>query len=213
MMGFIYKKALEASELLALEKGDFPSINKSIYKGRRMRNATVTTIAPTGTLSMLAGVSSGIEPLFGLSYVKEVLGGNRFRITNRRFEDVARRRGFWSADLMDEVAEKGSLKGIKGLPGDIREVFITAFEIPPAWHVQVQAAFQKHVDNAVSKTINFPHEATADDIKEAYVQAWRQGCKGLTIYRSGSRQNQVLRFTAKDSEEEDKAVRCVSCTD
>lgn len=209
LMGFIRSKAREASTVLAREKGSFPFIGLSIFKGQEMRNATLTTIAPTGTLSMLAEVSSGIEPLFGLSFVKEVLEGKQFHVTNRRFEETAKKTGFWSQDLLDEVAEKGSLAGMKGIPDRIRAVFATAFDIAPEWHVLVQAAFQRHVDNAVSKTINFPPEATPDDVKAAYVQAWEQGCKGLTIYRTGSRENQVLRFMSKDRAEEQ--ARCAVC--
>ena len=210
LMGYINRKAREASAKLAEEKGSFPNTDQSVYKGRKMRNATVTTIAPTGTLSMLVGVSSGIEPLFGLSYVKEVLGGRQFRITNERFEEAARRRGFWSPELAEEVARQGSLSGIDNIPEDVRKVFVTAFEISPRWHVRIQAAFQQHVDNAVSKTINFPTDAAPQDIKEAYIQAWQQGCKGLTVYRAGSRENQVLKFAAKDREEEN-FNRCQTC--
>ncbi|PKM38816.1 MAG: ribonucleoside-diphosphate reductase, adenosylcobalamin-dependent [Firmicutes bacterium HGW-Firmicutes-8] len=213
LMGFIKDKCNEASTVLGWEKGCFPNIDKSIYQGKYRRNATLTTIAPTGTLSMLVESSSGIEPLFGLNFVKEALDGKHFSITNSRFEKAARKRGFWSRDLMDEVALKGGLKDIDGIPGDIREVFATGFEISPAWHIKVQAAFQKHVDNAVSKTINFPPEASVDDIKSAYMQAWREGCKGLTIYRMGSRENQVLKFTAKDRERAENPVKCLTCMD
>jgi len=213
LMGFIKTKASAASQQLGGEKGCFPNIDKSVYKGRCMRNATLTTIAPTGTLSMLVETSSGIEPLFGLNFVKEVLDGKYFHITNRRFEEVARKRGFWSSDLPDEVARKGGLKDIQGIPEDVKRVFATAFEIPPEWHVKVQAAFQKHVDNAVSKTINFPNQATPADIKSAYIRAWEQGCKGLTIYRTGSRENQVLKFVAKDRITEEIPGRCPVCTD
>ncbi len=213
LMGFIQTKSLEASRLLAKSKGCFPNIDKSIYKGGLMRNATLTTIAPTGTLSMLVETSSGIEPLFGLNFTKEVLDGRRFYITNKRFEEVAGNRGFWSTGLMEEVARTGSLQGLTEVPEDVRRVFATAFEIAPAWHVRIQAAFQKYVDNAVSKTINFPNEATVDDVKSAYLQAWQQGCKGLTIYRLGSRENQVLRFTAKDRGREGNSEKCPSCLD
>jgi len=211
LMGFIQSKAREASAALARAKGSFPNIELSTFKGGEMRNATVTTIAPTGTLSMLAEASSGIEPLFGLSFVKEVLEGRQFHITNRRFEEAAKRLGFWSRDLLDEAAAKGSLAGMQGIPEQIRAVFATTFDIAPEWHVRVQAAFQRHVDNAVSKTINFPYEATPDDVKAAYIQAWQQGCKGLTIYRTGSRENQVLRFMSKDMA--DEQTRCTVCED
>ncbi len=202
LMGFIRAKALETSAALGNEKGSFPNIDKSIYKGKKMRNATVTTIAPTGTLSMLAGTSSGIEPLFGLSFIKEVLEGRRFHVTSRSFEEAARKRGFWSEDLVQELAHRGSLTAIGGIPEDVRRVFATAFEIPPEWHIKVQAAFQKHVDNAVSKTINFPAGATVEEVRSAYILAWKSGLKGLTIYRDGSRSNQVLKFASKDRDKD-----------
>jgi ribonucleoside-diphosphate reductase alpha chain len=207
VMGFIREKSIQASIMLGREKGNFPNIDKSIFRGQDRRNATLTTIAPTGTLSMLAGVSSGIEPLFGLSFVKEVLEGNRFIVHNRKFEEVAEQRGFLSRNLLDEIAVRGGLKGIKGIPEDIKGVFATAFEISPDWHVEVQAAFQKHVDNAVSKTVNFTNKAMLEDIKAVYLQAWKKGCKGITIYRMGSRENQVVRFSGKDS------VGCLTCMD
>lgn len=214
LMGFINRKAREASILLAREKGSFPNLRLSVYRGQVMRNATVTTIAPTGTLSMLADTSSGIEPLFGLSYIKEALDGKQFPVTNAKFAQVAVERGFWSRDLVDEVAHRGSLSGIpSAVPDDVRAVFATAHEIMPEWHVRVQAAFQKHVDNAVSKTINFPFDADPENIKSAYLTAWNLGCKGLTIYRTGSRQNQVLRFISKDRGDEENPNRCQVCTE
>ncbi|MBU7007075.1 adenosylcobalamin-dependent ribonucleoside-diphosphate reductase [Phosphitispora fastidiosa] len=211
LMGFIRKKAMEASAALGREKGPFPNIEKSVYKGETVRNATVTTIAPTGTLSMLAGTSSGIEPLFGLSFVKEVLEGRKFYVTSRSFEEAARKGGFWSEDLVQELAHTGSLEGIKGIPEDVRRVFATAFEISPQWHLKVQAAFQKHVDNAVSKTINFPAGAAIADIRSAYLMAWKYGLKGLTIYRNGSRSNQVLKFASKDMEKGTLPAGCSTC--
>ncbi|PKM81058.1 MAG: ribonucleoside-diphosphate reductase, adenosylcobalamin-dependent [Firmicutes bacterium HGW-Firmicutes-14] len=211
VMSFIGERARTASALLGREKGSFPNIKKSIYRDREMRNATVTTIAPTGTLSMLADTSSGIEPLFGLSYIKEVLEGKQFAMTNRRFEAVARERGFWSEALQDEIGKKGSLGGIEGIPEDVRGVFATAFEIPAEWHVRIQAAFQKYVDNAVSKTVNFPHEAGTGDVRSVYMLAWKLGCKGITIYRTGSRINQVLRFKAKDRINGETPGDCRDC--
>ncbi len=213
LMGFIMTSAREASRLIAEEKGSFGNIDKSIFKGQLMRNATVTTIAPTGTLSMLADVSSGIEPLFGLKFTKEVLNGRKFTVTNRKFEETARARGFWSEDLMAEIAEKGSLGGVNGVPEDVRRVFVTSFDISPEWHVRVQAVFQSHVDNAVSKTINFPFDATVEQIKDTYILAWKLGCKGLTIYRTGSRESQVLSFSGDTEAGGAKATeRCTDCT-
>lgn len=213
VMGFINRKAKEVSARLALEKGSFPNKDKSIFKGSPMRNATVTTIAPTGTLSMLLNTSGGIEPLFGLSFVKVALEGSWFVVTNPHFAEVAEKRGFLTGDLMDEITHKGSLQGIDGIPEDVRRVFATSSEIPAEWHIKVQAAFQRHVDNAVSKTINFPATATVEDIRQAYFAAWHLGCKGLTIYRAGSRENQVMRFAAKDKEQEDNREICPVCTD
>lgn len=212
LMDFIRLKAREASEQIAEEKGSFLNIDKSIFKGKTMRNATVLTVAPTGTLSMIAEVSSGIEPLFGLSFVKEVLNGKRFVITNRKFEQLAKQRGFWSEDLKDEIAEKGRLTGLNGIPEDVSRVFETSFDINPVWHVRVQAAFQKYVDNAVSKTVNFPNEATADDVRDTYLLAWKLGCKGLTIYRTGSREAQVLKFAGKERKQDIITERCPDCT-
>lgn len=212
LMGFIKAQARAASKHLGKEKGSFSNIGSSIFKGIFMRNATVTTIAPTGTLSMLVEASSGIEPLFGLSFVKEVLEGQEFVVTNKQFEEVARRRGFWSKGMSDEVADRGSLMKINGVPEDVKKVFATAFEVTPEWHVKVQAAFQRHIDNAVSKTINFPAEAIPEDVRTAYLLAWKLGCKGLTIYRSGSRENQVLKFTKKDHVAQKYEAGCTNCT-
>lgn len=212
LMGFISGEAREASRLIGKEKGSFRNLDKSIFKGQVMRNATVTTIPPTGTLSMLAGTSSGIEPLFGLKFTKEVLNGKQFIVTNRKFEDAAQARGFWSQDLMDEIAEKGGLDGISTIPEDIRRVFATSFDIPPEWHVRVQAAFQRHVDNAVSKTVNFHYNASPEQVRDTYIMAWKMGCKGLTIYRSGSRESQVLRFSGTDSVKAGNMERCPDCT-
>lgn len=213
LMGFIKKTATEASLAIGKEKGTFPNINKSIFKGSYMRNATVTTIAPTGTISMLAGVSSGIEPLFGISYIKEALGGNQFIMTNESFLDIARKRGFWSEDLGREIEVQGSLRGIPGIPEDVKKVFVTAFDITPEWHVKAQAAFQRHVDNAVSKTINFPADATVEDVRKAYLLAWELRCKGVTIYRTESRENQVLKFAGSDASAWGLAERCQVCVD
>ncbi len=158
-----------------------------------IRNATTTTIAPTGSLSIIAGVSSGVEPLFALAYMRRhVLGEQELLEVNPLFERVARERGFHSSELMRRVAERGDLSGIAGIPADVRRLFVTAHGVSPEWHVRTQAAFQAFTDNAVSKTINFPHDATQDDIRGAYLLALELGCKGLTVYRDGSRETQVL---------------------
>jgi len=158
-----------------------------------IRNATTTTIAPTGSISIIAGVSSGIEPIFALAYMRRhVLGEEELLEVNPLFENTARERGFYSDELMRKLAQSGDLQGIAGVPMDIGRVFVTAHGVSPEWHVKMQAAVQAYTDNAVSKTINFPHSATRDDVREAYLLAYRLGCKGLTVYRDGSREAQVL---------------------
>lgn len=157
-----------------------------------IRNATVTTIAPTGTLSIIAGVSSGIEPLFAVSFVRKVLEGRRLLEANRIFEKIAKERDFYSTQLMLKIAARGSVQKIKGIPKDIQKLFITALDIKPEWHVRMQAAFQKYVDNSVSKTINFPQNAKPADVKKAYELAYKLKCKGITVYRYGSKPEQVL---------------------
>ncbi|OGO07380.1 MAG: ribonucleoside-diphosphate reductase, adenosylcobalamin-dependent [Chloroflexi bacterium RBG_13_57_8] len=195
VMGFINKKATEASVELAKERGVFPAFKGSVYDvegGPRVRNATRTTIAPTGTLSMIAGCSSGIEPLFALSYTKTVLDGTPFVEVNPYFEEAAKKGGFYSDELMKKLAGGAHLNEIKGVPDKVKRLFVTAHEISPEWHVKMQAAFQRSTDNAVSKTINFPHEATREDVARAYMLAYEDGLKGITIYRDRSRDSQVL---------------------
>jgi ribonucleoside-diphosphate reductase alpha chain len=157
-----------------------------------MRNATVTTIAPTGTISMIAGCSSGIEPLFAIVYEKNVLGGKRLLEIHPAFKKVALEEGFYSEELMKMVAETGSLNKIYGIPKRIRDIFVTSHDIEPRWHVILQAAFQKFTDNAVSKTVNFRKEATVSEVEEVFRYAYELDCKGVTVYRDGSRQNQVI---------------------
>jgi ribonucleoside-diphosphate reductase alpha chain len=162
-----------------------------------MRNATVTTVAPTGTISMIAACSSGIEPLFALCYVKNVMDNDKLLEVNPLFEQIAKERGFYSKELMERVAEHGSVAGLAEVPEDIRRVFVTAHDISPEWHIRIQAAFQDHVDNAVSKTVNFRHTATKDHVATVYRLAYELGCKGVTIYRDGSRDSQVLTIPGK----------------
>ncbi len=196
VMGFIHDEARAESEDLARERGVFPSFEGSIFdrpEGARVRNATVTTIAPTGTISIIAGCSSGIEPLFALSYVRaNVLDDDRMVEGHPYFEQVARDRGFYSDELMKKIAEVGTARHVDGIPADVQGVFATAHDITPEWHIKLQSAFQKHTDNAVSKTVNFSNEATVDDVENVYRMAFRTGCKGVTIYRDGSRDEQVL---------------------
>jgi ribonucleoside-diphosphate reductase alpha chain len=203
LMRFIHKESLKASQSLAAERRVFPNYGKSIYrkKGLRVRNAAVNTIAPTGTISIIAGCSSGIEPLFAISFVRNVLSGTKLFEVNPYFEEMAKARGFYSRELIAEIAQSGSLQKIKGIPGDIKRTFVTAFDVTPQQHVQIQAAFQKYTDNSVSKTINLPADATVDDVRKIYLLAYKLKCKGITIYRYGSKQDQVLSFGYKKSEE------------
>jgi len=193
VMGFIQKEGKNASSALAEERGVFPNYTESVYDGKvKMRNATVTTIAPTGTLSILATCSSGVEPLFAVSYVRNVMEGTKLLEINPYFEKVAKERGFWSRDLMEKIAEKGSLHDFDEIPEDVKAVFVTAHDIKPVEHVAMQAAFQEFVDNAVSKTVNFSHSATPKDVENVYMMAYQENCKGVTVYRDGSRDEQVL---------------------
>jgi ribonucleoside-diphosphate reductase alpha chain len=204
VMHYIQETAHEASRNLAEEKGVFENYDQSIYKdqGIKYRNATTTTIAPTGTLSILAGCSSGIEPLFALSFVRNVMDNDKLLEVNPYFEKVAIERDFYSRELMDTIAKTGSIRELMEIPEDVRHVFATAHDVSPDWHVRMQAAFQKHTDNAVSKTVNLPHDATEDDVAKVYDLAFELGCKGVTIYRDGSKENQVLSFTQKTSKED-----------
>lgn len=193
VMKFIQIEARLESERLANERGVFPNYEGSVYDGnRKMRNATVTTIAPTGTISMICGVSSGIEPIFAVAYTKNVLDGTAFIEVNPLFEEYALEYNFNSLNLMAKVAETGSVQSLAEVPDWVKDVFITAQEIDPEWHIRIQAAFQQFTDNAVSKTINFANAATREDIAKAYMLAYELNCKGLTIYRDGSREEQVL---------------------
>src|SRR5574341_358055 len=195
VMKFITDEGRKMSEELARERGAFPNFKGSIYDkpGKApVRNATVTTIAPTGTLSIIAGCSSGIEPLFALSFVRKVLDGAELIEGNPAFEKVAKERGFHSDTLMKEIAEHGGCTGLDSVPGDVQQVFVTAHDIAPEWHIRMQTAFQKYTDNAVSKTVNFPHSATQKDVEKVYLLAYHLGAKGVTIYRDGSRDEQVL---------------------
>ncbi|OGP30847.1 MAG: ribonucleoside-diphosphate reductase, adenosylcobalamin-dependent [Deltaproteobacteria bacterium GWC2_42_11] len=193
VMSFIQAKGRDASRKLAEQRGVFPNYNGSIYDtGGKVRNATVTTIAPTGTISIIAGCSSGIEPIFALAFTRNVLDGAELVDVNPLFEEVANERGFFSYELMKKVAATGSLHDIEDIPDGIKDIFVTAHDITPEWHIKMQAAFQKYTDNAVSKTVNFPNEATVEDVAKVYQLAYRLNCKGVTVYRDESREVQVL---------------------
>src|SRR5512136_2810092 len=194
VMSFIQKRARETSRGLALKRGSFPHFDGSALKGRwdAMRNATVTTIAPAGTISIIAGTSSGIEPIFALGFMRHVLEGKELLEVNPYFEALAKQEGFYSEELMRKIAHSGNIQNVKEVPENIRKLFVTAHDITPEDHIRMQAAFQKYTDNAVSKTVNFAHEATVDDVGKVYKLAYELGCKGVTIYRDRSRTKQVL---------------------
>jgi ribonucleoside-diphosphate reductase alpha chain len=194
VMSFIQKRAREASRELAVKRGSFPNFEGSTMIGRwdAMRNATVTTIAPAGTISIIAGTSSGIEPIFALAFIRHVLEGKELLEVNPYFEALSKQEGFYSEELMRKIAHSGNIQNVKEVPENIRKLFVTAHDITPEDHIRMQAAFQKYTDNAVSKTVNFPHEATIDDVAKVYKLAYELGCKGVTIYRDRSRTKQVL---------------------
>jgi len=195
IMQFTREKGWDASEDLARVRGLFPNFAGSRYDrehGPRLRNATVTTVAPTGTLSIIAGCSSGIEPLFALSFSRHVLGDVDLPELYDYFIETAKKRGFSSDHLLMRITSGESIQRMDEVPQDVKRLFVTAFDIAPEWHVRMQSAFQRHTDNAVSKTINFPPQATQEDVRKAFLLAFREGVKGITIFRSGSKGEQVL---------------------
>ena len=157
-----------------------------------MRNATLVTIAPTGTISIIASTSSGIEPLFAISFYREIMEGTRLLEVNPLFQSMAEAEGIANRGLMESIALKGSIQEFPSVPAHLKRIFLTALDIPPEWHIEIQAAFQKYTDNAVSKTINLPQEATVEDVAKAYRMAYERKCKGITIFRYGSKKHQVL---------------------
>ena len=215
LMKFINDEGHTASRELACVRGPFPNFKGSIYDRpglEPIRNATITTIAPTGTISIIANASSGVEPLFAVSFVRQVLDNNILVEVNPMFEEVARRRGFYSQELMERIALHGTIQDIAEIPEDIRAIFVTAHDITPEVHIEMQAAFQRHTDNAVSKTVNFPSGATVEDVEKVYRLACKLDCKGVTIYRDGSRDEQVLSTGKKEEKtapavEDKKAVK------
>ena len=213
LMEFIDFYAKKHSSELAVKKSAFPNFPESIYangslkretlnqdweslkekiKKEGIRNATLTTIAPTGTISMIADTSSGIEPQFSLAYVKNVMDGEKLIYVNKYLQKALEEKGIYNKKLLEEILTRGSLACIEDIPEELQKVFQTAHDISPEWHIRMQAAFQKYTDNAVSKTINFPNSATVEDIQSAYELAYHLGCKGVTVYRDGSRESQVL---------------------
>jgi ribonucleoside-diphosphate reductase alpha chain len=198
VMRKVHEEAKAASAALAAERGVFPNWEKSRYARRnlRLRNATVTTVAPTGTISIIANCSSSIEPVFALSFVRNVMEGARLLEVNPHFEEVARRGGFYTSELMMEIAKRGSARGLRSVPKDVQRLFVTAFDVSPEWHVRMQAAFQESCDNSVSKTVNLPQNATVDDVRKVFLLAYRLKCKGVTIYRYGTRKQQVLQLAS-----------------
>ena len=207
VMSFILNEAVKKSLELGKEKGVFPAFKGSIYDRKdgsaRMRNATLTTIAPTGTISIIAGpCSSGIEPLFAISYYRNVMDNDKLVEVEPLFEQAAKERGFYSRELMEKIAENASIQNVSGIPEDVKRIFVTSHDISPEWHVRMQAAFQKYVHNATSKTINFPHQASLGDVRKSYLLAFDLGCKGITIYRDNSREEQVLNVGKPKEKEE-----------
>ncbi|MFH1539774.1 MAG: TSCPD domain-containing protein, partial [bacterium] len=208
IMKFIQDEARKESIRLAEKRGTFPNFKGSIYdvpNGLALRNATVTTIAPTGTISIIANSSSGVEPYFAVSYVRNVMDNDELVEANPLFEKAAREGGFYSEELMRKIARKGSIQSFEEIPKDVRRLFVTAHDISPEWHIRMQGSFQKYVDNAVSKTVNFPNRAIIEDVANVYMLAYELGCKGVTIYRDGSRVRQVLQVK-KDKKAEDRAA-------
>jgi len=203
VMQFINEQGHSASQELAKKRGPFPNFKGSTYdkKGQPpLRNATVTTIAPTGTISIMANASSGVEPLFAVSYVRQVMDNDILVEVHPHFETIAKERGFYSPELMQRIAEHGTIHDIDEIPADIRTYFVTAHDISPEMHIKMQAAFQKHTDNAVSKTVNFTNGATVQDVARVYELAYQMDCKGVTIYRDGSRDQQVLTRGKKEEQ-------------
>jgi len=192
LMQFVTHEARECSRELGREKGSFPNFEQSrLTASEAMRNATVTTIAPTGTLSIIAGCSSGIEPLFAVAFLRNVMGG--MLEINRLFEELAKAAGFYSKELLREIAKTGSVQPLTGIPPELKRLFVTALEIEPEWHVRMQAAFQRHTDNSVSKTVNLPGDARPEEVEQVFLLAYQLQCKGITVYRSGSKEDLLSR--------------------
>ena len=200
IMKFIKTESKNQSAKLAGKYRNFPNFRKSIWarKYRKMRNATTNCLQPTGTVSIIAGCSSSIEPIFGIAFVRHVLAGKNLVDVNPLFRKTARERGFYTKNLIYRIVRRGTIQGIKEIPEDVRKVFVCAHDIKPEWHITMQAAFQKHIDNAVSKTVNLPHNASRKDVEKAFLLAYRLKCKGITVYRDRSKKEQVLSLGVKE---------------
>lgn len=210
LMSFISEKGKEESRKLAKTRGAFPLFSESTLKDSEpQRNATITTIAPTGTLSIIAGVSSGIEPVFGYVFIRNVMDNTEMIEVNSVLKKKLVERGIYSDEIMKAVAKEGSLSHVGEMPQDIVDIFVSAHDVSPVWHIKMQAAFQKYTDNAVSKTVNFANEATVEDVAEVYELAFKLGCKGVTIYRDGSRAEQVLNIGKVNHANEGR--NCIDC--
>ncbi len=195
VMKFVSEEATKKSVEIGEKRGAFPNFKGSLWEKRgykTIRNSTVTTVAPTGTISIIGGCSGGIEPIFAVAFVRNVMEGTRLLEIQPTFEKLAMERGFYSRDLMLEIAKTGSIQNMENIPKDVRRIFVTALDIDAEWHVRMQAAFQKYVDNAVSKTVNLPPDATVEDVRRVYLMAYKLKCKGVTVYRYGSKKEQVL---------------------
>jgi ribonucleoside-diphosphate reductase alpha chain len=207
VMGFILEKGRQASRRLAKQRGSFPKFGESIYAGQEpLRNATITTIAPTGTLSIISGCSSGIEPIFAYVYVRNVMDNTELLEVNPILKEELKKRKLYSDELMRKIAAEGTLAHIEEIPQDIKRVFVSSHDISPEYHIRLQAAFQKYTDNAVSKTVNFRKEATCEEVDKVYKLAYKLGCKGVTIYRDGSRESQVLNIKKEGQGAEEQGI-------
>ena len=200
IMKFIKTESKNQSAKLAGKYRNFPNFRKSIWarKYRKMRNATTNCLQPTGTVSIIADCSSSIEPIFGIAFVRHVLAGKGLVDVNPLFRKTAKKRGFYTKNIIYKIVRRGTIQGMKEVPADVRKVFVCAHDIKPEWHITMQAAFQKHIDNAVSKTVNLPHNASRKDVEKAFLLAYRQKCKGITVYRDRSKKEQVLSLGVKE---------------
>ena len=212
VMKFILEESRAASQEIAAERGAFPNSKDSIYNlpgAKPLRNATLTTIAPTGTLSIIANCSSGIEPVFAISYIRNIMDNTKLIEVHPYFQEVAEKRGFFTPELMNIIAQKGSVSSLSEIPEDIQKIFVTAHDIDAVWHIKMQAAFQKYTNNAVSKTVNLPQDATVEDVRKIYMLAYEGGCKGVTIYRDHSRDEQVLNIPAAKETKQPAAAKII----